>query len=260
MKDQALIGVNPFQFEGRNVRLVGQDGETWFVATDVARELGYGLATDLTKQLDDDEKGMCPVHTPGGEQSLAIISEPGLYRAIIQRRTNKKHDASLTAKIERFQRWVFHDVLPSIRKTGGYQIAPALPDFTSPAVAARAWAEQFEGREVAERRAIAMEPKVAALDLIATADNSLCITEAAKALQRRPKELFKYLRTEQWIYRRPGASFDLGYQSRVQAGLLEHKVTTVTRHDGSEKVVEQVRVTPKGLTYLAEKLSIQSAH
>jgi hypothetical protein len=59
------------------------------------------------KHLDADEKGMCGVHTLGGEQTLAIISEPGLYRAIMQRPANKKHDASLTAKIQRFQRWVF---------------------------------------------------------------------------------------------------------------------------------------------------------
>lgn len=244
-----------FQFEGRNIRLIDQDGETWFVASDVARELGYGLATDLTRTLDDDEKGMHNVPTLGGDQQVAIVSEPGLYRAIVQRRANKKHDASLTAKIGRFQRWVFHDVLPSIRKTGSYQMAPALPDFTNPAVAARSWAEQFEGRERAEQRAIEMEPKVIALDRIATADGSLTVTESAKALQMKPKDLFRYLRVHEWIYRRPGAKHDLGYQTKVQAGLLEHKVTTVPTADGGEKIVEQVRVTPKGLTKLAGLLS-----
>lgn len=146
------------------------------------------------------------------------------------------------------------------RQKAAGPLVPALPDFTNPAIAARAWAEQFEGREVAEQKAIEMQPKVAALDRIATADGSLCITEAAKALQRRPKDLFKWLRAEEWIYRRAGATFDLGYQSRVQAGLLEHKVTTLTRPDGSERIMEQVRVTPKGLTVLAKKLSEPQAH
>jgi phage antirepressor YoqD-like protein len=90
-----------------------------------------------------------------------------------------------------------------------------------------------------------------ALDRIATADGSLSITEAAKALQMRPKDLFSYLRENGWIYKRPGSANYLGYQARTTSGLLEHKVTTVLRADGSEKVAEQVRVTPKGLTKLA---------
>lgn len=258
------LTVSPFQFEGRNVRLVEQGGETWFVATDVARELGYGLATDLTKHLDVDEKGMCPVHTPGGEQALAVISEPGLYRAIVQRKTNKKHDGALTEKIGRFQRWVFHDILPTLRKHGRYEVAPpiapvppALPDFTNPATAARAWAEQFEGREIAETKATALEsrvselaPKADALDLIASANGSMCITDAAKALQLRPKSLFTFLRQRDWIYRRDGA--ELGYQDKVAAGYLEHKTTIIDR-DGVKETRIQVRVTPKGLTALARK-------
>ncbi|MGR7993820.1 antA/AntB antirepressor family protein [Xanthobacter sp. ZOL 2024] len=97
--------------------------------------------------------------------------------------------------------------------------------------------------------------KVAALDRIATADGSLCITDAAKALQVRPKDLFDYLRAHGWVYKRPGTAHDVGYQSRVNAGDLEHKVTTVLKADGSEKVVEQVRVTPRGLAKLAKLMS-----
>lgn len=103
-----------------------------------------------------------------------------------------------------------------------------------------------------EERVSDLQPKAAALDRIATADGSLCITEAAKALQVRPKDLFAFLRSHGWIYRRAGGSYELGYQERVNSGDLEHKVTTVLRADGSEKVIEQVRVTPKGLTKLAK--------
>jgi phage antirepressor YoqD-like protein len=96
-----------------------------------------------------------------------------------------------------------------------------------------------------------LRPAQEALSRISAADGSLCITEAAKALQMRPKDLFQWLRHNGWIYRRAGAGHDLGYQSKTTAGLLEHKVTTVLKADGSEKVSEQVRVTPKGLTKLA---------
>ncbi|MCL6707447.1 phage regulatory protein/antirepressor Ant [Pseudomonas sp. R2.Fl] len=100
-----------------------------------------------------------------------------------------------------------------------------------------------------------LRPAQEALHRIAAADGSLCITEAAKALQMRPKDLFQWLRQNGWIYRRPGATHDLGYQSKTTAGLLEHKVTTVLKADGSEKVTEQVRVTPKGLTKLASLIN-----
>lgn len=99
-----------------------------------------------------------------------------------------------------------------------------------------------------------LTPKAEALDRIATADGSLNITAAAKALQVRPKDLFAYLQAHGWIYRRNGGSGYLGYQSKVTTGLLEHKVTTVLRGDGSEKIVEQVLVTAKGLTKLAALL------
>ena len=102
-----------------------------------------------------------------------------------------------------------------------------------------------------ESRVAELQPSHDALQRIAEADGSLCITEAAKALQMRPKDLFSWLRQNGWIYRRPGSGHDLGYQSKTTSGMLEHKVTTVLRADGSEKVSEQVRVTPKGLTKLA---------
>lgn len=102
-----------------------------------------------------------------------------------------------------------------------------------------------------ERQVKELLPSQEALQRIAEADGSLCVTDAAKALQMRPKDLFEWLRQNGWIYRRPGAGHDLGYQSKTASGLLEHKVTTVLRADGSEKVTEQVRVTPKGLTKLA---------
>lgn len=94
-------------------------------------------------------------------------------------------------------------------------------------------------------------PKVAALDRIATADGSMCITAAAKHLQVRPKDLFRYLAQNEWIYRRTGNTGYLGYQRRIQQGRIEHKITTISHSDGNERVYEQVRITPKGLAILS---------
>lgn len=102
----------------------------------------------------------------------------------------------------------------------------------------------------------ALSPKAEALRVLAEADGSLCVTDAAKALQMRPKDLFAWLRAHGWIYKRAGTSHDIGYQSKVQSGYLEHKVTTVSRPDGTEKITEQVRVTPKGMTRLAEAAAL----
>lgn len=97
-----------------------------------------------------------------------------------------------------------------------------------------------------------MKPSVEAYDRIAKADGSLCLTDAAKALQMRPKDLIAKLSSGKWIYKRAGNSHWLGYQDKVQAGYLEHKITEVTRGDGTTKITEQVRVTPKGLAKLAK--------
>ena len=97
-----------------------------------------------------------------------------------------------------------------------------------------------------------LAPKVEALGRLAEADGSFCITDAAKNLQLRPKQLFKWLVENRWIYKRPGTESYIGYQSKIITGVLGHKTTTVTRPDGTEKVTTQVRVTPKGLTRLAQ--------
>lgn len=98
-----------------------------------------------------------------------------------------------------------------------------------------------------------MRPQVQALDRIAQSDGSLCITDAAKTLQVRPKTLFEFLRSHGWIYSRGGGG-EVAYQDKLASGLLEHKTTTVYRSDGSERTATQVRVTPKGLTRLAQLL------
>ena len=99
----------------------------------------------------------------------------------------------------------------------------------------------------------ALAPKADALDRIATAHGSLCITDAAKALQVPPRQLFDYLQNHRWIFRRHGTGW-LGYSEKTQSGMVEHKCYTIDRADGSQRVNEQVRITPKGLAKLARDL------
>lgn len=105
-----------------------------------------------------------------------------------------------------------------------------------------------------EAEVAAAAPKVEALERISVADGSMCITDAAKTLQIQPKELFGWLSTNQWIYRRPGSAEWTAYQDKLQRGVLEHKINTVHRGDGSEKITTRVLVTSKGLAALAQKI------
>lgn len=100
-----------FDFGAQNVRVIVRDEAPWFVATDVASILGYSEAKDMTRNLDDDEKGRQIVPTLGGEQDLSIISESGLYNAIFRSRRDEA---------KAFRRWVTGTVLPEIRRTGSF--------------------------------------------------------------------------------------------------------------------------------------------
>lgn len=107
-----------------------------------------------------------------------------------------------------------------------------------------------------EHKVEEMTPDVEALERIAKSDGALCITDAAKNLQVQPKFLFRLMSENRWIYKRLGSKTWIGYQDKIQSGYLEHKVHTVIRNDGSEKVTEQALVTAKGLTKLSKMLGI----
>lgn len=131
-----------------------------------------------------------------------------------------------------------------------YEISkPAVPQTYPEAL--RLAAKLAEQTEAQKKEIEELTPKAEALGRIAKADGSLCITNAAKDLQVRPKDLFGWLSQNRWIYRRTGNVTWTAYQSRIEQGYLEHKVTVVEKDDGTDKTIEQVRVTAKGLTRLA---------
>lgn len=139
------------------------------------------------------------------------------------------------------------------------QRPPTLPDLSDPVLLVQLLTEHASKRIEAEARAAEAEARVGAMQIdvdahqrLTRADGSLNVTEAAKSLGIRPKDLFDWLSHNGWIYRRPGSSTWLGFAARCNSGVVEHKVTTVTRPDGSERIVEQVRITPKGLAALAK--------
>ena len=107
-----------FTFKKLAVRTIDKDGAVWFVADDIAKAAAYQSAYHLTRILDPDEKGNHNLVTLGGNQKVTIINESGLYHALIK---SRKPEA------KRFRKWVTSEVLPSIRRTGQYQLQPATP-------------------------------------------------------------------------------------------------------------------------------------
>ena len=110
-----------------------------------------------------------------------------------------------------------------------------------------------------EQKVDEMQPDVQAFERIAKSDGLLCLTDTAKTLQMRPKDLIGYMAGSGWIYQRLGSSW-IGHQKYINQGLLEHKVTEVLRQDGTPKSTTQVKVTPKGLAKLAKLVGAQSAN
>jgi len=241
-----MSNVIPYHFEGAAVRTLQIDAELWFVGKDVAEALGY---SDPTTAIRSHCRGVQKLHpiadSLGRMQDTRLLSEPDVLRLIVN---------SNLPSAERFERWVFEEVLPSIRKTGGYSV-----NLADPAQLRQVLLGYTEKVIDLESKLAVVGPKVEALNRIALADGSMCPTDAAKHLQVQPKWLFRWLQENQWIYRRAGGSSFIGYQSRVQVGYLEHKVTTLDRPDGSTKVSEQVRITAKGLARLAELLAAKEA-
>ena len=235
----------PFNYEGHTVRTVVVDGEPWFVAADVARVLGYRMASDMTRRLDAEDRGTRSVRTPSGEQDMTTINEPGLYQAVL---------GSQTAGARDFKRWVTHTVLPEIRRTGSFKAA--LPQTREERFAI---ALTEAGQMLAERdeRIAELEPKAEVADRLLDASGDYSVKDAADVLTRAgiktgQARLFAVLAHHGWIHRAKGDGKWRCYAQAIETGYVAplpqshyHPKTGVLVLDPP-----QVRVTTKGLQRL----------
>ncbi|MCK9928116.1 phage antirepressor KilAC domain-containing protein [Frankia sp. Mgl5] len=253
-----MTEIVPFDFEGTAVRVLTIDGEPWWVAGDVTRVLGYRLASDAVRWLDDDEKGTQPVRTPGGVQNALVVNEPGLYSLILR---------SKIEEAKRFKRWVTHEVIPSIRRTGRYEVAPApaAPAALMPshAEALRGWADALEQQQIAVARVAELEPSARSFDVLAAAHGDYSVAGAASILNRDENihtgrdRLFVTLEKFGWIYRERATRRWVVYQKAVDAGRVVGRIQKPFRHPRtglSTVSTPQVRVTVKGIHDLHRRL------
>ena len=256
--------IQPFEFNHNQVRAMADGDEVLFVASDIAKILGYRDAAALTRTLDDEEKGTRPISTLGGIQQLSVISEPGLYKAILQRQTGRMKVEVTKAFVKRFQRWVTHEVLPTIRKRGIYATETTIdriladPDFGIRLLTDLK--EERAKRIEAENQIKELEPKAKALDDFTNVPDALLVREAAKLLSNAgtpigEKELREWLNSHGWTYRHAGTWW--AASDRVKAG---HLVMVESRSHGQHKdgslfaFAPTVKITRKGLTLLHQRL------
>ncbi|WP_338329698.1 phage antirepressor KilAC domain-containing protein [Commensalibacter sp. Nvir] len=243
-----MSNIIPFQFENTEIRVVNQNAEAWFVGSDVAKALGYSKPRNAIAQHCKSAISIGALNQGALDPQTKIIPERDVYRLIMR---------SKLPSAEAFEEKVVGEILPSIRKTGGYMAS--IPDETPEQTLSRALLLAKDTMDRQKQEIAQLKPKAEALERIAVSDGSMCITNAAKDLQVRPKELFDYLIQNGWIYRRNGNATWLAYQKKIQQGLLEHKVTEISCDDGSQKIIEQAKVTRKGLAKLAELLNRKAA-
>ena len=247
------MSIQVFENAAFSIRTLTEDGEPWFVATDIAKALGYGHTPHMTRRLDLDEKGVRSVDTPGGKQSLTVISEAGLYGAVL---------GSKIPEAKAFKRWVTHEVLPAIRRTGGYMAAK--PDETPEETMARAlriadetMRRQRERIESLSGENAEMRPKALFADAVAASESTCLVGELAKMLRQNGVEigqnrLFDWLR-ERGYLGKGGSNRNVPTQASMDMGLFRIKETAVTHSDGRVTINRTPKVTGKGQVYFVQK-------
>lgn len=238
-----MSALDLFSYDGHDVRVLVEDGEPWWVASDVARILGYRMASDMTRRLDDEDRGTRSVRTPSGDQEMTVISEPGLYVAVL---------GSQVPGARAFKRWVTHDVLPSIRRTGGYVVQSAMPAVPATfADALQLAADQARQIERQKTAIAVLEPRAAVATALIEAEGDYAVRQVAHILQRDhgikgigEKRLFSRLRDWKWLDRK-----NRPYQRHIEAGRIRTRVTTYEHPRTGERILTdpQVRITGKGL-------------
>jgi prophage antirepressor-like protein len=247
---------------GDQIQAVMRDGTPWMVAAPIARALAYRDANDMTRTLDEDEKGTHTVRTPGGDQRVIVISEAGLYRVLAQRRAGAVRDAAMRERVESFQRWVFHTVIPAAVRGELQPAEPAAHRMPQTYVEAlRELASTVERAELAERTATALEPSAAAWDHLASGDGDWSVADAAKILSRDPAirtgqgRLFKTLGEWGWLFRGGDGAWRVK-QPQVETGRLSEIPQSHYHPRTGDLVLDppQVRVKPKGLAEIHRRL------
>ena len=247
--------IQPFDFNGIQVRvLTDEHGNPWFLGADVCAILGTAT-NHIREYLDADE--ITNIRTTdiaqNGGKAPVFVSESGLYSLVLRSRKPEARE---------FKRWVTHEVLPSIRRTGGYiPTTDADDDMTILAKAVMIGQRTMEAQKqrIAEQseHIKALEPKARFADAVAASDGTCLIGELAKMLRQNgldigQNRLFEILRQDRYLGR-AGSNRNVPTQKAMDLGLFRIKETAVTHSDGHVTINRTAKVTGKGQTYFISR-------
>ncbi len=232
------------------IRVTTINGDPWFLANDVCACLGLANVGQALASLDDDEKDSITSNDVNrGTPQRSAISEAGLYSLILR---SRKPEAKA------FKRWVTHEVLPSIRRRGGYLTPEAAeqaltdPDFII-RLATDLKTERAKTAELAAKIK-ADEPKIVFADAVSVSPTTILIGELAKLLRGNgvdigQNRLFAWLREHGYLIRREGSDYNAPTQRAMDLGLFRVKETAVVHADGHTHISKTTKVTGKGQAY-----------
>lgn len=234
------------------IRTITKDSKTYFAGSDVAKALGYVIPH---KAVQTHCKGVLKWNIPtnSGNQDILFITEGDIYRLIMK---------SKLPSAEKFERWVMEEVLPSIRKNGGYiagQETLSDEELMAKAllVANNKIAERDKIIEQKQARIEQMKPKEIFADAVSASHTSILVGDLAKLIcqngyQIGQKRLFDWLRANGYLIK-TGSSYNMPMQRYVEQGLFEIKESNLVNPDGSVRITKTTKVTGKGQVYFVNK-------
>lgn len=249
-----------FKFEGVQLRTMDLEGKPHFVGVDVARALMYA---NPSKAVIDHCKGVSKLGIPsdGGTQETNVIPEGDVYRLIVKAADQSRNEV-IKENAERFERVVFDEILPSIRKHGAYMTPQALesalqnPDAMIQ-ILTRLKEEQTE-RTAAENKLESQRPLVVFAESLQVSEDSMSVGELAKLLKQNgidigERRLFVILREEGYLIKRFGSQYNLPTQRSMEMGIMEIKIGSRASASDGSKVTHTPKITGKGQMYFINK-------
>lgn len=234
------------------IRTLSINNEPWFVGKDVAEKLGYNEARKAIARHVETEDGMKhPILTKGGKQNMTIINESGLYALIL---------SSKLESAKRFKRWVTSEVLPSIRKSGGY--ISGQEDMSDADLMAKALLVAQKQIDERQKQIDEMTPHAILGQAITTANTSILVGDLAKLLRQNGidiggRRLFEWMRENGYLIKRKGTDWNLPTQRSMDMKLFEIKESVHIDGNGCNKIARTPKVTGKGQAYFINKFLSQ---
>lgn len=236
-----------FHYAGTPIRTVQHSGQTWWILKDICDVLGLSNPTMIAGRLDPDEVTKFDLGGLSGESN--IINESGLYNVILR---SDKPEA------KPFRKWITNEVLPTIRKTGGYVNNDELfinTYFTNIDEGAKAvFRQTLQTLRAANAQIEQDKPKVVFANAVTASKTSILMGELAKLLKQNgidtgEHRLFEWMRKNGYLIRRNGTDYNAPTQRSMEMGLFEVRENTITHNNGSVSVTRTTKVTGKGQEY-----------